>query len=158
MDVHPLKRETGLPGEPEVVDRERVVGGDRVHLRHVYPGGVESGLRSRDRRLWHLRTADTGEPAAEDPGDAATFGQLTGSLLPGHHHSRGAVGRMCLRPVRHHPTGITGSSLARPSAVVSWTPTSSSTSIDSRRPGTSTATMNLRWKDRSSARAVRYCS
>ena len=157
MDVHPAQAGKRPPGEPEVVDRERVVGRDRVHLRHVYPGGVESGS-APGPAPWHLRLADPGEPAAEHPGDAATFGQLTGSLLPGHHHSRGAVGRMGLRPVRHHPTGDHRVELGQAlgSGVVDTDVLFDI--INSRRPGTSTATMNLRWKDRPSARAVWYCS
>ena len=72
--VHRVDVRAGLAREPEVVDRERVVGLDHVDVREREPGVGECGGGRWDRGLGHLTAPDASEAAGQDPGSRAVGG------------------------------------------------------------------------------------
>ena len=57
VGIHPLQRNPGLPAEPQVVDRERIMRSNRVHVTEAEPGAVECSHRRRNRSLDRARLA-----------------------------------------------------------------------------------------------------
>ncbi|HKO25872.1 MAG TPA: hypothetical protein VJU80_00325 [Solirubrobacteraceae bacterium] len=95
--VHPLGVDPGLAREPQVVDRERVVGLDQVDLVQREPGVLQRGRRGGHRRLGHLPRLHAREAGGQHAGDDAV-----GAVGRRDDEPRAAIGRMRLRAVGDH--------------------------------------------------------
>ena len=91
--VHRVDVGAGLAREPEVVDRERVVGLDHVDVGDRQARVGERGGRGRDRRLRHLAARHAREAGREDARRRAGRG------VRRDDQARAAVGGMGLRAV-----------------------------------------------------------